>query len=197
LILKLRFLVLAQYYPIFTLLGQSVGSMFVGIEAFLRFIPDVYFETTGYAFTYPLFHYLAQIPICCYTHYPTISTDMLERVNQQNASYNNRRIISQSRLLTNFKLFYYRFFAKMYSLCGRCSDCIMVNSSWTQDHINNLWSALNKTKIVYPPCDVLKFEPIFGNPQHDKNFFISSVAQFRPEKNHQLQIRALKIFLEK
>lgn len=56
--LKTRWLLLAQYYPAFTLLGQSLGSMVVGLEAFLKFIPDVYFETTGYAFTYPLFHYL-------------------------------------------------------------------------------------------------------------------------------------------
>ena len=73
----------------------------------------------------------------------------------------------------------------------------MVNSSWTQAHVNSLWSALAKTRVVYPPCDVLKFEPIFNDEQHDKNFFIASVAQFRPEKNHQLQIRALKLFLDK
>lgn len=171
--------------------------MLLGIEAFLKFIPDVYFETTGYAFTYPLFHYIANIPVCCYTHYPTISTDMLENVSRKVSTYNNRRLISQSPILTKIKLIYYQLFAKIYSICGRCSDCVMVNSSWTKGHINNLWSLAYKTQIVYPPCDVKKFDTIFSHENHDKNFYIASVAQFRPEKNHQLQIRAIKIFLEK
>jgi alpha-1,2-mannosyltransferase len=169
----------------------------LGIEAFLKFIPDVYFETTGYAFTYPLFHYIGNIPVCCYTHYPTISTDMLELVTNNVATYNNRQIITKSKFLTSCKLKYYQLFAKLYSFCGRCSDCIMVNSSWTQGHINNLWSLTYKTQIIYPPCDVKKFEPIFADKRHDENFFISSVAQFRPEKNHQLQVKAFCKFVEK
>ena len=171
--------------------------MILGVEAFLKYIPDVYFETTGYAFTYPLFHYLAGIPVCCYTHYPTISTDMLETVFQQTQTFNNRRWISQSKLLTNCKLAYYRLFAKLYSLCGRCACCIMVNSTWTQEHINQIWSLTYRTKIVYPPCDVEKFKAVFDDKKHDENFYISSVAQFRPEKNHQLQVRSFAKFIEK
>ncbi len=178
-------------------LGQSFGSFLLGIEAFLKFIPDIYFETTGYAFTYPLFHYFANVPVCSYTHYPTISTDMLENVSSQNFSYNNRQIISRSKLLTRLKLVYYHIFARLYSMCGRCADCVMTNSSWTQAHINNLWSLAYKTQIVYPPCDVKKFEPIFNDQRHDENFYISSVAQIRPEKNHQLQIHSLAKFIKK
>ena len=120
----------------------------LGIEAFLKFIPDIYFETTGYAFTYPLFYYFGNIPVCCYTHYPTISTDMLERVVQQRTLYNNRAMITRSPFLTKLKFIYYQLFAKLYSFCGRCSTCIMTNSSWTQGHIEKLWSMTYKTKIV-------------------------------------------------
>jgi alpha-1,2-mannosyltransferase len=193
--LKTRFLVLDKYYPVFTLLGQSVGSVLVGFEAMFKFIPNIYFETTGYAFTYPLFYYIANVPVCCYTHYPTISTDMLEAVSQQHPAFNNRTIISSSRLLTKLKMIYYKIFASLYSWCGRCSCCIMVNSSWTFGHINKLWSMTYKTQVIYPPCDVKSFDPIFASQEHDKNFYISSVAQFRPEKNHQLQIRAFSKFL--
>ncbi len=70
--LRLRFLTLDKYYPMFTLLGQSIGSVLLAIEAFTKMIPDIYFETTGYAFTYPIFYYVAGIPVACYTHYPTI-----------------------------------------------------------------------------------------------------------------------------
>ena len=169
----------------------------MAVEAFIKFIPDVFFETTGYAFSYPLFKHVGGVPVCCYTHYPTISTEMLENVVQQVHSYNNREIISRSNLLTKCKLVYYRLFAAVYSFCGRCSDCVMVNSSWTQGHINNLWSLAYKTKTVYPPCDVNKLEPVFSDKRHDENFFIASVAQIRPEKNHQLQIRAVAKFLDK
>jgi hypothetical protein len=30
----------------------------------------------------------------------------------------------------------------------------MVNSSWTEEHINDLWLCSLKTHCVYPPCDV-------------------------------------------
>ena len=122
---------------------------------------------------------------------------MLQKVQNQNHSYNNRQLISRSPLLTQCKLVYYKTFAKLYSLCGRCSACVMVNSSWTQAHINYIWSLTYRTRIVYPPCDVKKFEPIFDDNKHDENFYIASVAQIRPEKNHQLQIRALAQFIEK
>jgi alpha-1,2-mannosyltransferase len=181
----------------FTLLGQSIGSLVLGIEAFLKYIPDIYFETTGYAFTYPLFYYLGNVPVCCYTHYPTISSDMLQRVQDQSHSYNNRQLISRSPLLTRVKLVYYKLFARLYSLCGRCSSCVMVNSSWTQAHINYIWSLTYKTRIVYPPCDVKKFDTVFESSKHDENFYIASVAQIRPEKNHQLQIKALAKLIQK
>jgi len=40
--LRQRSWVEAKRYPYFTLLGQSVGSMVLGLEAFVRFVPDVY-----------------------------------------------------------------------------------------------------------------------------------------------------------
>ncbi|GKU92146.1 hypothetical protein SLEP1_g5913 [Rubroshorea leprosula] len=63
----------------------------------------------------------------------------------------------------------------------------MVNSSWTQSHIKKLWRIPNCTKQVYPPCDtsalqVLPLERLVGRPK------IMSVAQFRPEKAHSLQL---------
>ena len=37
--LRTRFLVEAQMYPVFTLLGQSIGSVILGLEALFRFLP--------------------------------------------------------------------------------------------------------------------------------------------------------------
>jgi alpha-1,2-mannosyltransferase len=170
--------------------------MIVGFEAIFKFVPSIYFETTGYAFTYPIFYYLAKIPVCCYVHYPTISVDMLNNVAKRNFAFNNRYLISRSKILTSAKMFYYKIFSKLYSLCGRCASCIMVNSTWTLGHINNLWSVNYRSNVVFPPCDVETFSMI-ENPKRDDNFFIASVAQFRPEKNHQLQIKSFHRFIEK
>jgi hypothetical protein len=40
--------------------------------------PQVFFDTTGWAFTFPLAR-LAGCKVACYVHYPTVSTDMLGR----------------------------------------------------------------------------------------------------------------------
>lgn len=125
------------------------------------------------------------------------STDMLELVSSNRTNFNNREIISRSRTLTRFKMTYYQLFARLYGWCGRSAACVMVNSTWTQNHINQLWQLAYKTRIVYPPCDVKLFEPVFGDKRHDQRFHIVSVAQFRPEKNHALQIHALAKFIQK
>lgn len=194
--LRRRLWVEARPYPIFTLLGQSVGSLVLGFEALLKFVPDIYIDTMGYAFTLPMFKYLGSCKVACYVHYPTISTDMLERVTQRTQSYNNASFISRSPLLSSMKLIYYRLFAYMYGVAGKRSDVVMVNSSWTFGHISSLWQAVGCTYIVYPPCDVQEFMKI-PLDSHSKDLVRSviSVAQFRPEKDHSLQLKAFKKFI--
>ena len=80
----------AERYPYFTMLGQSFGSLVLATEALLSFVPSIYVDTMGYAFTMPLFKYLGGSTVGCYVHYPTISTDMLDRVGRRKAMYNNR-----------------------------------------------------------------------------------------------------------
>lgn len=74
-------------------------------------------------------------------------------------------------------------------MVGRCSDAIMVNSSWTEDHINDIWNVPMQTHRVYPPCDVEQLKSLTKLPY--KKIKIVSIAQFRPEKNHPLQLRAM------
>lgn len=195
--LKRRMWVEARPYPIFTLLGQSVGSLVLGLEALLKFVPDIYLDTMGYAFTLPLFKYFGSCKVGCYVHYPTISTDMLERVSQRHHSYNNASFISRSLLLSSLKLIYYRLFAYAYGVAGKRSDVIMVNSSWTYGHIQALWKSPERTHIVYPPCDVSEFLKIpLVKTDESSIFSIVSIAQFRPEKNHVLQLKSFKKFID-
>lgn len=101
----------AEKYPYFTLLGQSLGSVILGLEALCRFPPDIFLDTMGYAFVLPLFRYIAEARVGCYVHYPTISTDMLRRVQSRVYAHNNRSIVVRNPFLTWLKIVYYRIFA--------------------------------------------------------------------------------------
>lgn len=109
--LRRRGWVVAERYPYFTMLGQSLGSMVLGMEAALKYPPDVFIDTMGYAFTFPIFKYLASSSVGAYVHYPTISTDMLRRVRARSKSHNNNKFVASNPFLTSIKLFYYKVFA--------------------------------------------------------------------------------------
>lgn len=184
----------AERFPVFTLLGQSLGSLILGIEALIKCTPDYFVDTMGYSFTYPLFKLLAGCRVACYTHYPTISTDMLQLVSSSDASFNNRSLIASSRFFTTCKLLYYHLFALAYGFAGRFSDLIIVNSSWTRNHILSMWRLPDRTHLLFPPCDTSAFQSL--DLQHKQRLTLLSVAQFRPEKDHKLQILAFKRFTE-
>ncbi|KAI0088613.1 mannosyltransferase [Irpex rosettiformis] len=211
-----RNLVADTTWPRFTLLGQSTGSMILAWEAMSVLIPDLYIEdaldTMGYAFTFHVVKLLGGIPIGAYVHYPTISTDMLARVRTRQSTYANATTISSSAALSTGKLLYYRIFMHMYAQALRRAGFVMVNSSWTKNHVDSILqhkdllfdtlhlisplalldfvyppSPPRSARIVYPPCDtreMVKFP--LGHREH----IILSIAQFRPEKNHKLQVEA-------
>ncbi|XP_011877575.1 PREDICTED: GDP-Man:Man(3)GlcNAc(2)-PP-Dol alpha-1,2-mannosyltransferase isoform X2 [Vollenhovia emeryi] len=183
----------ASTYPYFTLLGQSLGSVCLGIEALNNLTPDIYIDTMGYAFTYPLFKYIGGCRVGSYTHYPTISTDMLTYIYKRLAGYNNRGLIARNPFFSHAKVVYYKLFARLYGLVGSCSEITIVNSSWTEDHINAIWKCPLKTHRVYPPCSVehLTQLPFLSDEEKGDCTRILAIAQFRPEKNHPLMLRAM------
>ncbi|KAH8482931.1 hypothetical protein H0E87_027610 [Populus deltoides] len=81
-------------YPRFTMIGQSFGSVYLSWEALCKFTPLYYFDTSGYAFTYPVAR-LFGCKVICYTHYPTISLDMISRVRDRSSMYNNDTSIAR------------------------------------------------------------------------------------------------------
>lgn len=181
----------ANRYPRFTLLGQSFGSMVLGFEALGSFVPDVYIDTMGYAFTYPIFSFLAGCKVASYVHYPTITTDMINAVQSRRKTCTNRGYIARNPFLTFGKLMYYRMFAALYKFVGRFSHINMVNSSWTEDHVNSLWQRPMITFKVYPPCDTTDLQTIPLRRKIDGKIKIVSVAQFREEKDHPLQLMSM------
>lgn len=193
--LKSRTLVEAKWYPFFTLAGQSLGSVILALEAVCKFTPHYFIDTMGYAFSYPIFRVASGSKVACYTHYPTISEDMLRTVDSSAASFNNRPFIASSSILTFCKLLYYRLFARLYAFVGRFSSLVLVNSSWTRQHINSIWAVPERTHLLFPPCDTRAFLSLPLHRNQDNRYTVVSVAQFRPEKNHQLQLRSFERFI--
>jgi len=75
-----RYLLEGKRYPRMTMLCQALGSMAVGLECLWRCPPDVFIDTTGAPFIYPLARLLAGCTVGAYVHYPIISSDMLAKV---------------------------------------------------------------------------------------------------------------------
>jgi len=188
----------ASSWPRFTLIGQSLGSVVLGWEALCQFRPEIFIDSMGYAFTLPLFSLLGGCRIGCYVHYPTISTDMLEQVRDRRSGVCNDARVARSWLLSTAKLLYYRLFAMLYGLAGSFAEVVLVNSSWTRNHIVALWKVPERTLTVFPPCDTAALADI-PLERAKKDFpgkLVLSLAQFRPEKNHALQLRSFARYLQ-
>ncbi|KAG9102548.1 asparagine-linked glycosylation protein [Ceratobasidium sp. 370] len=199
-----RWLVEDSTWPRFTLLGQSLGSMGLAYEAMCGVVPDLFIDTMGYAFTFHIVRWLSRgrTPVSAYVHYPTISTDMLARVKSRTSQYNNTSGVASSTVLTYAKLIYYNLFAMVYSMSLRRARTIMVNSSWTKNHVDYLLnhslfplpaSARRYSTIVYPPCDT---KAMSAFPLENRESIIMSLAQFRPEKDQAKQIYSLAQLFE-
>ena len=193
--LKTRLLVEASLWKRLTLIGQSLGSMVMAFEGIMRHTPDVLIDSMGYSFTVACFKWILGCRTCSYVHYPTISTDMIGVVDKNIASYNNAPFIAKTPIMRRLKLLYYKLFAVLYGFMGRRSDLVFTNSTWTNGHINELWKIPERTFIVYPPCDLKSFLSLKMSEKRDA--YMVSIAQFRPEKDHALQIKSMKLLVEK
>uniref|UniRef100_A0A914HQR7 GDP-Man:Man(3)GlcNAc(2)-PP-Dol alpha-1,2-mannosyltransferase n=1 Tax=Globodera rostochiensis TaxID=31243 RepID=A0A914HQR7_GLORO len=172
--------------------GQMFAGFALGVEALCRHCPEWFVDTTGCPLTLPLFRWIASAKTMCYVHYPLITTEMVKMVDSRAVSYNNSSEIASSAILTNAKLFYYRFISLLYRACGHSSQMTMANGSWTAAHIANLW--LCQPKIVFPPCDIETLEKLENRSEKALegtalSSIILSVGQIRPEKNHLEQLR--------
>lgn len=65
-----------------------------------------YKDTTGFAFIYPIVYGIYKAKIMAYVHYPTISRDMLSKINNRIEDYNNSSWISKSFVFSQIKLLY-------------------------------------------------------------------------------------------
>jgi alpha-1,2-mannosyltransferase len=161
-------------------------------------MPHIWVDTTGCAFTYLVASVLFGCKVLAYVHYPTISTDMLNLVwERRRSTYNHQEYISNSRFTTYVKLLYYTMFAVMYGMVGSLSSLALVNSTWTYNHIQSVWKGaawLKRIRIVFPPCAVTGFQK--NDTTKKRQSVVLSIGQFRPEKDHALQIESMSRLFE-
>ena len=195
----------------FTMIVESWNTILLAYHALRQVNPHVYIDTTGYAFTFLIAKIFGNCKVGAYVHYPTISADMLSMIYDRRPSYNNDGYISTSAALTFVKLIYYCIFAVGYGLVGSlCCDLTMVNSSWTKGHIEQLWklrswfsllgsssssSSSSKIHVIYPPVDTTQCVQTNNNINNERENIILSIGQFRPEKDHALQLHSFATFL--
>ncbi|KAL1406231.1 asparagine-linked glycosylation protein [Vanrija albida] len=223
-----RYLVSDTYWKRFTLLGQSLGSIYLAWEGLCGkdgAWGDIFIDSMGYAFTLPFVQLLTggSVAIGTYTHYPTVSSDMVKRVRERKEGVENAGA-SKSALRTWIKLAYYAIFTRLYAISLLFSEYTMTNSSWTQAHIKSLLTFGRSSfgagllllddksqemrekrgesapedrarcEVVFPPCDTKELSTLGQLDQREPT--LVSLAQFRPEKDHAKQLHALSILFE-
>ncbi|KAK2838267.1 hypothetical protein FQN49_006454 [Arthroderma sp. PD_2] len=205
--LSTRNYVLSSTWPHFTLLGQSIGSLLLAYDAFTLLVPDIFIDTMGYAFASALSHYLfPEVPTGSYVHYPTISTDMLESLDDASGSKGLNSGAGKGWKGVAKKR-YWHAFAQLYGWVGSTIDVVMCNSSWTSAHIQSLWLPSRRRRgnqyqtasVVFPPVAVSELETIKIDLKSEREVrqpAILYIAQFRPEKNHSLILHAFARFLK-
>jgi alpha-1,2-mannosyltransferase len=168
----------------------------------------VFVDTMGYAFALGLSKFLFRdVPTGAYVHYPTISTDMLDSLDPTSAVGTQGVNAGKGTGARGYvKKVYWKVFAWFYSLTGSSIDIVMTNSSWTQGHIQKLWGPRRQRKhnaspiaVVYPPVAVKVMEQeidVSEASEAKREDVILYIAQFRPEKNHQLIIQSFADFLK-
>jgi alpha-1,2-mannosyltransferase len=174
-------------------------------ETLTNVLPDLFIDTTGCAFTYLPATILFGCRVLAYVHYPTISTEMLQLVweRRRNDTYSHQAYIAASAFATYMKLIYYICFTLLYGCFGSLPTMVLVNSTWTYNHIRYIWSYAawqKRIRIVYPPCslpDPTNHSLIDNGPQQQPRLpIVLSIGQFRPEKDHALQIEAMAQYLK-
>jgi alpha-1,2-mannosyltransferase len=174
-------------------------------DAFSLLVPDIFIDTMGYAFSLALSSwFFPDVPTGAYVHYPTISTDMLDSLQAGGQGVNAG---TGEGYRGTAKKKYWQLFANLYSKVGSTIDVVMTNSTWTQSHIQSLWGPYREKRsqlvnkdinVVFPPVaveDVTEAVEVTEASEKKRGPFLLYIAQFRPEKNHQLILEAFASFV--
>eukprot|EP00768_Dysnectes_brevis_P001447 gnl/Dysnectes_brevis/1372_a1542_2459.p1 GENE.gnl/Dysnectes_brevis/1372_a1542_2459~~gnl/Dysnectes_brevis/1372_a1542_2459.p1 ORF type:complete len:471 (-),score=59.29 gnl/Dysnectes_brevis/1372_a1542_2459:40-1452(-) len=176
-------------YPRLTIIRQLLAPVPLMYNAVASRAVRAIVDTMGVPFAFPLARAMGAA-VVSYTHYPPISTDMIERVEQREGGITNTQAITRSGLLTKAKAAYYKMLWRVYRNAMR-NTWTAGNSSWTCGHLTRLKAVLAAPLArIYPPCptDHLRHLAV-----EREGKLVLSIGQFRPEKDH---IRQIRVFAE-
>lgn len=176
---------LLKPYPYLTMLFQILAQIVFSYDILTTVNSDLFIDTTGLPFTYLLLSLFGK-KVCAYVHYPFISIDMINDVKANVYGMHSRGVLSQFKTA---KIFYYQIILFLYQLCGKCVSYAQCNSTWTYNHIAKVWKSTFIDKL-FPPCTTSRYKDCLN--LQAKRDVIVSFAQFRPEKNQEMQIRILE-----
>lgn len=185
-----------NYWKHFTLIGQLLGSALLALEALYHLSPDVWIDTIGLPGSYLPVNYILKCPILAYVHYPIIQPDMFNKLKFK--SFQNLITgfkFNSSNFKHGFKFIYWSLIYYLYIYLGSLVDITLANGSWTHAHLQNIW-CLNpheSIQILYPPCGTESLTSTSEVARQNKFIYI---AQFRPEKRHDLILAEFKKFLQ-
>lgn len=182
--LSRRWLIDPKTWPVLTLVGQLFGSVVLAVQLITQLPPDIWVDTVGLPFAYPLIGMSLKIPILTYTHFPVIQSDMLRKLNLK----------SPYGLV---KYAYWFSLLVLYRITGKFVSLALVNSTWTFNHMSNIWR-LEEGRMIkcYPICSpdsLLQMSESTSKRDHT----IVSLSQFRDEKRQDLIIKEFAKYLSK
>jgi len=174
-----------------TMLLQIIGQIIYALEIIMTYPSDIYLDSTGLPFSYSVLNLLGRGKVIAYVHYPFISSDMIRDIQNNVAGVHSRGIFSKFKIFRLLKIYYYKTILFLYQFNGKFSEFSHCNSSWTYDHMIKTWGDVETKKLLYPPCATKLYAPDKMDLNQKTNSIIS-FAQFRPEKDHKLQIEIFK-----
>ena len=167
-------------------------------EALSLLIPNVFIDTMGYSFSTWYCKFLfPEIAIGSYVHYPFIGTHMVDSLTAESDQGVNAGTGKGLKGLG--KKVYWHTLLKFYTWTGTSIDAVMTNSSWTQGHMQRIWGPRRKrarkpaAAVVYPPVsveEIIDQIPLEGTHATPREKILLCIAQFRPEKDHELLIQS-------
>jgi len=184
--------------PFLTMLFQVVFQMVFAVElSFKAFLGEVVFDTTGLPFSYSVLSLFGNAKnVAAYVHYPFISDDMLADIREGSEGVHSRGMLAKNKSFRKLKLLYYSLILKFYKFNCWFLNFMFCNSTWTASHMKSIAPKV-ANQILYPPCGInvykgsLSSDNVISSGCSRENVILS-FAQFRPEKNHRMQINILQ-----
>lgn len=177
-----------------TMILQIFGQVIFAFEVLTKIHSDYVIDTTGLPFTYWVFSLIGRSNVIAYVHYPFISNIMIEDIQRGLEGVHSRGILSKIPGMKIIKEYYYKVIFHLYKWNGRFVNFQMSNSTWTYEHMTNIWPQVKSAKL-FPPCSTELYRST-TDAQMRANIIVS-FAQFRPEKRHKMQVDIFKKVVNK